>query len=82
MVRVQHVGLHIACPLRRMIELKRRLALHIVVSPVSKAVVCADQHLAAAAGKLHRRELCLVVLFEGWCELAVHRIVTEDVLDR
>jgi hypothetical protein len=64
-----------------MVEYKRALALHVVVSAVAQPVVLTDQNLCAATGELHRRELRLVVLLKSRTELAVNGVVAKDGFD-
>lgn len=64
-----------------MVEIKRALRVDVVVPPVAKRVVLADEHLGAAAWELGCGELLLVVLLKRGRELVLDRVVAEDRLD-
>lgn len=81
MLRLEHVRLYVTRLLRGMVERERARTFDIVVLAVAQAVVRADEHLGAAAGQLHRRQLLFVVLFECGCEFALNRVVAQERLD-
>lgn len=81
LLTLQHEALNRACLARRMVEVEGALCFYVIVPPVAKAVVFADQDFGGSAWKLSGCELLLVILLESRCQLRLDARIFYDRFD-